>query len=117
MPTENNPMMNVLPTDYRDNPKKQRAAPSYEKSVHAKIMEKGKKIFEKSIPKKKLFQDLGENLAFANSMRNFYTNPNTTIPNDQTAFAKYLYGNMPSCKDGDAMQCTKNNTQNFNVRY
>jgi hypothetical protein len=117
MPTEKNPMMNVMPTDYIDNPKKKKAAPSYEKSVHAKIMDKGKKIFKNSIPNKKLFQDLGENLAYENSMRNFYTNPSTTIPNNQEAFAKFLYGNMPSCKEGDAMQCTKNNTQNFNVRY
>ena len=34
------------------------------------------------------------------SSRQFYTNPSTTIPNDQESFAKWCYGDMPSCKDG-----------------
>ena len=32
-------------------------------------------------------------------MRNFYTMPNTQIPNNQKKFAEFCYGNMPSCKD------------------
>ena len=55
------------------------------------------------------YQDLGDNLAFEHSMRNFYAMPNTTIPNNQKEFAEFCYGNMPSCKDGDYFQCEKNN--------
>jgi hypothetical protein len=62
-------------------------------------MEKTQKNFKNSIPNKKLYQDLGENLTFQQSMRNFYTNPNTTIPNDQKSFADFCYGNMSSHKE------------------
>jgi len=39
----------------------------------------------------------------------FYSMPNTRIPNDQTAFADFLYGNMPSCRDGSAFACVQDN--------
>ena len=42
-------------------------------------------------------------------MRNFYSMPNTQIPNNQKDFANFCYGNMPSCKEGDELQCSKNN--------
>ena len=99
LPTKNNPMMNVMPTDFKDNPTKNKAAPSYEKTIEKQIMEKTQKNFKNSIPNKKLYQDLGENLTFQQSMRNFYTNPNTTIPNDQQSFANFCYGNMSSHKE------------------
>ena len=35
------------------------------------------------------------------SMRNFYTNPSTTIPNDQKGFSEFLYGDMISAKEGN----------------
>ena len=40
-------------------------------------------------------------------MRQFYTVANTKLPNDQKEFGEWLYGNMPSCKDGDAQQCLR----------
>ena len=43
-------------------------------------------------------------------MRQFHTMPNTKIPNDQNAFAKFCYGDMKSCKDGDDL-CTRNNLE------
>jgi hypothetical protein len=55
--------------------------------------------------KSKCYKDLGEAMNFDNSMRQFHTTANTTIPNDQEAFAKSLYGNMPSCKGGDLTAC------------
>ena len=51
--------------------------------------------------KKKLFSDLGDNYNFDFSMRNFYTNPNTTIPNDQGGFANFCFGDMVSAKEGN----------------
>ena len=63
----------------------------------------------KSKTDKRLFKNLGDNISFENSMRNFYAMPNTQIPNNQRDFALFCYGNMPSCKDGDGLQCSKNN--------
>ena len=97
--TVKNPLMNVLPTDYTDNPSRNRAAPSYDENVSKKILDNAKDLFKKSVCNKKLFQDLGENLTFQQSMRNFHTNPSTTIPNDQESFMSYCYGNMQSGKE------------------
>jgi len=49
--------------------------------------------------RKKLFADLGDKYEFDDSMRSFYTNPNTTIPNYQKGFAEFCYG---SCRISDA---------------
>ena len=100
-PTKKNPVMNVLLTEINDNPKRPEAAPAYEPSIENKI--------NNSVADPRLFQDLGDSIAFNQSMRNFYSTPSTTIPNDQTKFANFLYGNMPSCKEGNILQCTKNN--------
>jgi hypothetical protein len=54
--------------------------------------------------KNKCYKDLGEAINFDNSMRQFHTTANTTIPNDQEAFAKSLYPNI-SCKGGDITAC------------
>ena len=103
MPTKKNPLMNVLMTEYSENPKRQQAAPAYNELVEEEVNEKAQ------AQDKKLFKNLGDNLSFENSMRNFYAMPNTKIPNNQKDFALFCYGNMPSCKEGDALQCTKNN--------
>ena len=100
-PTKKNPVMNVLLPEIADNPKRPEAAPSYEPSIEKKIYN--------SVADPRLFQDLGDSIAFNQSMRNFYSMPSTTIPNDQEKFANFLYGNMPSCKEGNAFQCAKNN--------
>jgi hypothetical protein len=56
----------------------------------------------------KLFKGLDDDLAFEQSMRPFYSMPNTTIPNDQTAFAEFCYGSMISCKEGNSFACARN---------
>jgi len=40
--------------------------------------------------------------------RQFYTVASTTYPNDQPAFANWLYKRGPSCKDGNGAQCIAN---------
>jgi hypothetical protein len=110
-PTQNNPLMNVLPTDYTDNPKRKPAAPSYNENIEQEINEAVKSNLDP-----KLFRNLGDNLTFQHSMRTFNAQPATTIPNDQKSFREFLYGNMKSCKEGDEMQCTKNNTDNLKLR-
>ena len=41
------------------------------------------------------------------SNRVFYSTANTRVSNDQGAYAKYLYGDMPSCKNNDTLECVK----------
>ena len=103
MPTKKNPVMNVLMNEYKENPKRKPAAPAYNQEVNEEIKNKAKKQDER------LFKNLGDNISFENSMRSFYAMPNTQIPNNQKDFAEFCYGNMPSCKDGDSLQCSKNN--------
>lgn len=40
--------------------------------------------------------------------RQFYTVASTTYPNNQTAFANWLYKTPPSCKEGNGSQCIAN---------
>uniref|UniRef100_A0A6C0C6M9 Minor capsid protein P9 transmembrane helices domain-containing protein n=1 Tax=viral metagenome TaxID=1070528 RepID=A0A6C0C6M9_9ZZZZ len=102
-PTKQNPLMNVLLPEINDNPDRKPAAPSFNRNVE-------RKINEKTIgPDSRLFLDLGDSISFEQSMRNFYSTPNTKVCNDQTSFAKFCYGDMPSCKEGNELQCTKNN--------
>ena len=108
MPTSKNPMGNVLLTEIKYNPKRPAAAPSFNPEVEKKINESAGNVG----PDPRLFLDLGDNIAFDQSMRNFYATANTTIPNDQKAFAEYCYGTMPSCRGGDYLQCSKNNYRN-----
>ena len=108
-PTIKNPLMNVLMTEYKDNPKREQAAPAYNKRIKDKIEEKAQND--------KLFRDLGDSLSFQNTLRNFHSMPNTTIPNNQKEFAEFCYGNMPSCKEGDADQCSKINRRIGNIYY
>ena len=104
-PTKKNPLMNVLLPEINDKPKRKPAAPSFNRTVEKKINTKAGNVG----PDPRLFLDLGDSISFEQSMRNFYSTPNTKVCNDQTAFAKFCYGDMPSCKEGDAFQCTKDN--------
>lgn len=93
-PTEKNPFMNVLIPEIKYNTNRKKAAPSYNAQISEEINNKSKN------KNKKLFRDLGDNINFDVSLRNFHTMPNTSIPNNQIEFAKFCYGNMPSHKDG-----------------
>ena len=91
------------PGKYKYNPKRPPAAPIYNDQIKKEVNENAKN------ENKKLYRNLGDNILYENSMHNFYTMPNTKIPNNQKDFALFCYGNMPSCKEGDSLQCTKNN--------
>lgn len=111
--TSHNPYSNVLLTDYTMNPNKKPAPPAGTAQIYDNILEKAKQTVielnnEQPDIADKLFKDLGENLEFEQSMRNFYSNPATTIPNDQAAFAEFCYGGMISCKEGNAFACARN---------
>ena len=46
-----------------------------------------------------LYRDVGDLYGKNNSQRQYYTAPSTTIPNNQTAFAKWCYNSGPTCKE------------------
>ena len=89
--------MNVLLTDYVDTPLRKPAAPSFNPAVEQEIIEVAK---DKAV-NPRIFKDLGDNLAYETSLRNFHTNPSTTIPNDQGGFANFCFGDMISAKEGN----------------
>ena len=66
---------------------------------------------------KRLFKDLGDSFIFDQSMRSFYATPNTQVPNDQKAFADFCYGDMISCRGGDALACSRHNPRLGSVNY
>jgi len=109
-----NPLSNVLLTDIGDNPTRKAAPPAFNLQVYEDISNNTKKMIQSLNPgikntNKQLFGDLGEKFEFDQSMSAYYSTPNTKIPNDQGAFAEYLYGDMPSCRDGDAFACVQDN--------
>eukprot|EP00873_Tetraselmis_striata_P033943 jgi/Tetstr1/454207/TSEL_041126.t1 len=81
-PTRSNPFMNVLNSDERDRkPACDPLDPVVKSSVNAKFQDS-------------LFHDIDDVWARNNAGRAFYTTPATTVPNDQTSFAEWLYGGM-----------------------
>ena len=88
-PTCDNLFMNVLPTD--DFTKKKPAC-SYTKEISQKVNKGFYSKFKKDV---NTFynQDFG--------MRQFYSMPNTQVPNDQGTFAKWLYNTPVSCSFGN----------------
>jgi hypothetical protein len=115
--TKLNPFANVLLTDIGDNPERKSAPPSFNPDVYEDITSSTKKMVQKLNPgikntNKQLFGDLGEKFYLDQSNRNFFSTANTRIANDQTAYANFLYGNMPSSKESGidgAMQRVKDN--------
>ena len=110
-PTVENPVMNVLLTERKDNPDRPPAEKSFEPEVEEKINNDTQKFIAKNFgdPEitEKLFQDLGDKFTFDRSMRQWYSTPNTQIPSDQKSFAEWCYGDMISCKEGNENACTK----------
>jgi hypothetical protein len=100
LPTRQNPMGNVLMTDYVDNPDRPSAA--WYPSVRTEVQQEWSKIhpFEK----------------IRDAERNFYTMPVSTIPGDQTAFAEASFGKKfsPMCKDQGGSAC---DPDNFNFHF
>ena len=118
-PTTSNPFSNVLITDYEYNPHKKPAPPSFNENINETIMNESKKMVQELNPDQpniadKLFKDLGEQYTFEQSLRQFHSNPNTQIVNDQKSFAEFCYGSMVSCKEGNLFACARNKT-NYNL--
>lgn len=93
-PTDDNPFANVLMNEYAENVHRHPACPIEDVAddVHKKFM-------------KGLYSDITDIYEKENSQRQFYSTPNTQIPNDQINFAKWCYMKDTTCKT-DPSQCT-----------
>jgi hypothetical protein len=102
LPTVANPLMNVLMTEYTDDPKRKEAAPSYVPAIEAQINQSVKQQNKLDI-----YQNKFSDYQLDQSMRNFYTTANSTIPNKQGEFADFCYGDMISAKEGNEMALSR----------
>jgi hypothetical protein len=117
MGNKKNPFSNVLLTDIMDDPDKNAAPPSFNPQVDVDITKNIKKSVQFMNPgikntNKQLYGDLWENFELDQSNRAFFSTANTRVVNDQGAFSKFLYGNMPSAKGNspeDNLQREKDN--------
>jgi hypothetical protein len=116
IPKINNPYNNVLVTDIVDNPDKLPAPPAYYPETEKAILDRTKEAIQKMNPTfpgimKKLFSSFDDHFEFEQSMRQFHSNPSTTVPNDQGAFAEFCYGEMISCKEGNQFACARDSAR------
>jgi hypothetical protein len=81
----NNPLKNVLPTDYGKEQEYSKATIS--DSSTSRFVDG--KIFQTS-----------DQWIFDKNTQPFYTTANSSVPNDQTSFANWLYGTENICKEG-----------------
>ncbi len=107
-----NPFSNVLLPDIKYDRNRDSAPPSFNPDVYEDITDSTKQMIQELNPEiidtdKQLFGDLAEKFMLDQSNRVFYSTANTRVSNDQGAYAKYLYGDMPSCKDNDTLECVK----------
>lgn len=103
LPSDENPFMNVLLTDKRTR------KPACKTIKNKKIKKLVNDKFSQG-----LFKDINSVYDRENSQREFYTTPNTTIPNNQGDFANWLYKTPKTCKEGNGNQCVANNMEKLN---
>jgi hypothetical protein len=115
--TKKNPFSNVLLTEINDDPNRKAAPPSFNVDVSEDITKNVKKSVQMMNPginntNKQLYGDLWNNFELDQSNRIFFSTANTRVTSDQTSFAKFLYGDMPSAKGSsleDNLQREKDN--------
>jgi hypothetical protein len=95
-PNTNNPFMNPLVYDSRTRD-------IGCDSVKPEIQEQIEYEYNKYCIK-----DISDIYNHNSGRRQFYTMPSTTYPNNQGAFANWLYKTPPSCKEGNGAQCVAN---------
>jgi hypothetical protein len=105
-PTKDNPLMNVLLTDYQNDPNRAEACINTDKTIMKNIDDN----FYFNV-----FKDTDDLYQKGYSQRQFYTTPSTTIPNDQGSFAHWLYKMPETCKENQT-NCLKYEDIRY-VRY
>ena len=96
-PTSRNPFMNVLLDEYKYNPNRPEAAPIHNLKVNQTLDD----FF-----RVQWFSDPTDVFGKSQDQRQYITQPSTTVPNDQGAFANWLY-KIPgkTCKEGGREAC------------
>lgn len=82
-PTPNNPLMNIQVHEYSSNPNRDKASNSTNPEI--------KKEITQALYSGNTVMDLAESRDKKFFERQFITNANTTIPNDQNSFANFLF--------------------------
>jgi len=103
LPSQQNPLMNVLLPEINGNPNRGEAL-TYNESTEKKIIHEVKKGLDPRI-----YQGTNNEMDLEYSMRQFYTNPSTTVPNNQEEFSKFCYGDMISAKEGNEIALSRHN--------
>jgi len=106
--TKTNPFANVLISDYDEKPDRPAACSIENERIESNVKEN----FNDWV-----FRDVKDIYNNRGSQRQFYTMPNTTIPNNQTGFAEWLFGVGPGCKEGDGPQCERNRYRSAAYHY
>ena len=92
LPTKNNPFMNILPTDYNNQPNLPPACLQSDRDVSQKT--------EQNFGNN-LYKDVEDLWDRRNSQRQYVTLPITTIPNDRESFMKWCWGTTNVTKNND----------------
>ena len=98
-PTADNPLMNVLVSDYGLFPTRPAACDVTDASVAKEV---------RRISRHNVYRDVDDIYGRkAEAELPYYTMPSTTIPNEQTEFANWLYreGSPGVCRDGNMAAC------------
>lgn len=95
-PSQNNPFMNPLVFDSRT---RNMSCDPVSNEVQFDI---------ESEYNKYCIKDASDIFNHNSGRRQFYTVASTTYPNNQGAFANWLYGRAPTCKEGNGAQCVAN---------
>jgi hypothetical protein len=95
-PTRDNPFMNVQLADLREFPSRPPACDITRRGVQRRVQ----RYFDADLPR-----DVGDVFGREASDRQFYTAPVTTVPNEQTEFAEWLYRTGRTCKEGNGRAC------------
>jgi hypothetical protein len=98
-PTKDNPFMNPSLLDIKEDDDAPKACPITNVNVATDIDE----IYNST-----MFRNVDDIYDRSTSRRQFYSVPASTIPNDQTTFANWLYKTGKSCKENNGDQCYKN---------
>ena len=110
--------MNVLLPEIYYDPHRKQAAPAFNAEVEKKINSSVKELVGNSFGNQeiadKIFAELGDDFNLNRSMIQYNATANTQIPNDRKAYQEWLYGNMPSGKEGDPGALEKKSGGAFN---
>lgn len=103
-PTKDNPFMNMTVADLMDNPDRPPACKVTDRQIKEEI---------DNAYNYNLFKDVDDLFDRGYSQRQFYTMPSTTVANEQTTFANWLYKLPETCKENQS-NCLKYEDIRFN---